>query len=890
MKSNQIPTPRHDTDLLDQLSELIIYQDTQNIIKWANKAAVEKIGRPLSEIVGKKCFKVWHELNNPCENCKASEAINTGKVQESEAVSPDGSRWLMRRIPEFNENGDIIGVYEIGLDITERTVADTQREYSEHRFQRMAESVEDGITIIEQGKIVFMNRRVIEIFGYEHHELMNMNGIELAAPEEKSRLRKINEKAKKGGDFPDTLEFWIIRKDGKKRYIRNRYSINRTNNEITGRYVITTDITEAKLAEIALRESEEHHRSILENQLVGIWRSRIEDGMFLWLNKTAALALGFDDPEELVNKHTAVEFYTDEQRRALVAELKSKGEVSGFEAQFTLRDGTKKDILLAAKIFPEKGYIQGVVIDITDKKKAERLLRQSDRKYRNLVEAVSDGLAIADLDENIFFANGAACRIFGYPREEIIGMNLCNLVVEDDVDKVKTGTDLRLEGQSTKYEFSIKRKDGPVRKLHVSASPYYDDNGKVAGSIGIFSDVTDLKKAEEERKKLQEQLERAQRMESLGVLAGGVAHDLNNLLGPLVAYPEIILMKLPEDSPARKQVEMMGNAAKDAAEVIQDLLTLARRGRYEMSPLNINDVIEAYLASVSLVELKANNPKVIIDEKLDPNISNIQGSSPHLMKVIMNLVVNAFDAMSEGGRLKIETTQKHLTRLDGGHAEVGDGEYVILKIRDSGVGIEKKYLKNIFEPYYSKKEMGSSGSGLGLSVVYGILKDHKGYYDIFSEVGRGTEFVLYFPVCKEEVNRPDKIESDFGGTESILVIDDVPEQREIASDLLSSLGYKVNTAENGRAAVEYLKKNKADIILLDMIMEKDFDGLDTYREIIKIHPGQKAIIVSGFSATHRVNKAMDLGAGNYIRKPYSRDQLAQAIRAELDKKQAAPVK
>jgi PAS domain S-box-containing protein len=389
--------------------------------------------------------------------------------------------------------------------------------------------------------------------------------------------------------------------------------------------------------------------------------------------------------------------------------------------------------------------------------------------------------------------------------------------------------------------------------------------------------------AEEQRRDLQQKLDRAERMESLGILAGGVAHDLNNMLGPLVGYPELILMKLPEDSPVRKQVERVGNAARDAADVIQDLLTLARRGRYEMQPTDLNMVARSYFESPSFTQLCNRFRDVSVKTKLCESLPLITGSSAHLSKVIMNLVVNAFDAMSRGGILDVETSIETLSRLQSGYDNVVPGDYACLKVCDTGIGIAEEDLAKIFEPYYSKKRMGTSGSGLGLSVVYGVVKDHHGYYDIISEVGKGTEFAVYFPICKDMQSKPGPDLNIQGGTETILVIDDSTEQREFAFDVLSSLGYEVITKENGTEGLCFLREHRVDLIMLDMIMESGFDGLDTYREIIKLHPGQKAIIVSGFAATDRVELAQQLGAGAYIKKPYTRQTIAAAVRQELDK-------
>ncbi|MDD4053148.1 MAG: ATP-binding protein, partial [candidate division Zixibacteria bacterium] len=402
--------------------------------------------------------------------------------------------------------------------------------------------------------------------------------------------------------------------------------------------------------------------------------------------------------------------------------------------------------------------------------------------------------------------------------------------------------------------------------------------------LAIVRDISERKAAEERQRKLQEQLDRAQRMESLGMLAGGVAHDLNNMLGPLVGYSELVQAKMASDDPQRKRVERIHKAAQDAADVIQDLLALARRGRYEMKPLSFNDVIEGYLDSPSYQQLAARRPDVKLETALDPNLDVMMGSSSHLAKVVMNLVVNANDAMPEGGTIALTTSQRHLDCLISGYGPIEPGEYIVFRVRDTGIGIAPENLDKIFEPYFSKKKMGRSGTGLGLAVVYGIIKDHKGYYDVVSEVGKGTEFILYFPVTQTAAMEPAAETDACRGTETVLVVDDSAEQRDIAVELLSSLGYHVSAVANGREAIQYLTGNHVDLVVLDMIMEPDFDGLETYREILKRRSGQKAVIISGFSATDRVTEMQQLGAGAFVRKPYSLNAISSAVRHELDKR------
>ncbi len=409
-----------------------------------------------------------------------------------------------------------------------------------------------------------------------------------------------------------------------------------------------------------------------------------------------------------------------------------------------------------------------------------------------------------------------------------------------------------------------------------------------SGYVNIYGkNISKLKKIEENERKLQIELVNAERIKSLGLLAGGVAHDLNNMLGPLVGYPELILRKLPDDSPFRDQIKKIGSSAKDAASVIQDLLTLARRGRYEMVVTDLNKVITEYLDSPGFEQIKEENPEINYVIDLESEKQLIKGSSPHLAKVVMNLVVNAVDAMSGNGTLTISTRTQDLDKLFSGYSSINACEYVVFKVQDTGNGIESEDIKKIFEPYYSKKTMqGSRGSGLGLSVVYGILQDHGGYYDVFSEVGKGTEFVLYFPVPAESQEFKDISEVLPEGVETILVVDDDDGQRELIQQVLSTFGYDVTTARNGTEAVKLIESKSFDLVVLDMIMEPGFDGLDTYKRIIELSPGQKAIIVSGFSATSRLEEALKLGVGQLVKKPFELKLLATAVRSELDKQEA----
>ena len=402
----------------------------------------------------------------------------------------------------------------------------------------------------------------------------------------------------------------------------------------------------------------------------------------------------------------------------------------------------------------------------------------------------------------------------------------------------------------------------------------------------LKTEIAGRKKAERERQRLTIQLQRAEKMEAIGTLAGGVAHDLNNILSGIVSYPELLLLQLDEDSPLRTPVLTIKESGQKAATVVQDLLTLARRGVAITNVVNINHTISDHLKSPEHARLKSFYTEFQVEIDLESNLLNIIGSSIHLSKTVMNLVANAAESMPDGGLIFIKTENRYIDRPVRGYDDVEEGDYAVLSISDSGIGISPEDLSRIFEPFYTKKVMGRSGTGLGMAVVWGTVKDHKGYIDVQSNVGKGTTFTLYFPATRKELASGKSqlaIEDYMGKEKSILIVDDIKEQREIASSMLEQLSYDVASVSSGEDAVEYLKSKSADLIILDMIMDPGIDGLETYRRILEFQPGQRAIIASGFSETERVKEAQKLGAGEYIKKPYTMEQIGLAVKKELEK-------
>jgi CheY-like chemotaxis protein len=376
-------------------------------------------------------------------------------------------------------------------------------------------------------------------------------------------------------------------------------------------------------------------------------------------------------------------------------------------------------------------------------------------------------------------------------------------------------------------------------------------------------------------------------MEALGVLAGGVAHDMNNILGVLVGYSELLLREVPEGSRAGKYANNILQGGERAAAIIQDLLTMARRGVSISEAVNLNQIVADCFKTPEFELVKSRHPDVLFRSQVAKDLLNIKGSPVHLSKTIMNLLLNAAESIRGTGMVTITTENRYVDVTIPGYENTQEGDYVVMTVTDTGKGISPADMGRIFEPFYTKKIMGRSGTGLGLAVVWGTIKDHGGYIDVRSEENEGSAFTLYFPVSREASSKQDmdfSPDSYQGRGENILIVDDVEAQRSLAATILENLNYRVATAMSGEAAVEYLRTNNADLIVLDMIMDPGIDGLETYRRILEIQPMQKAIIVSGFAKTDRVSKAQELGAGEYVKKPYVIGKLGIAVRKELDRK------
>lgn len=521
--------------------------------------------------------------------------------------------------------------------------------------------------------------------------------------------------------------------------------------------------------------------------------------------------------------------------------------------------------------------------DASDADKAEvdelrhqlETLRASEKHFREIASAVPDWIWLVDARGRYTYSSPSVERILGYPTEEIVGLHLLEPVqAEDGPEFSGFLTEVfRARKAFQNVPKHARRRDGHDIWLETSAVPLLDERGEFFGYCGIDRDIT-------ERRQQEEQMLRAERLEVARRIAGQIAHDLNNLIAPLVGYPELIRMQLPNGHSAAPLCDAMLQAALQLADINEGLQALGQRGQPGEEPVNLNRLVE------DAVEQLADRPETLtLELHLAEDLLPVSGSASQLSLAVNRLVVNARESMYDAGVLTVTTENVYVDEPIGHFNRVEMGEYVRLTVGDTGAGIPESIRDKIFDPFFTTKRNGTRPrTGLGLSLVQAVVDDHRGYVDVESVVGKGTSFSLYLPVNRE-VLRERYNEGLPGGNETILIVDDDEEQVDLTKQLLETLGYRVRAVVNGEEGIAFLKTQAVDLVILDMVMPPGIDGLETYRRMLEIRPAQRAIIVSGYAESERVREAQSLGAGAYLRKPVTLGKLARAVRRELNLRQ-----
>ena len=507
---------------------------------------------------------------------------------------------------------------------------------------------------------------------------------------------------------------------------------------------------------------------------------------------------------------------------------------------------------------------------------SDEALKKSAARYRSILESIEEGYFETDLGGRLTFVSGPLARMLGRGTPELLERHAAELMAPESGERLREAFGrLRASGEPQSLaDCVVHRTEGSERRLELSLSLIADEEGQATGYRGVVRDVTERLFAEEERKKLEVQLQAAQKMEAIGTLAGGIAHDFNNILMGIQGNASLLEMRLPEGHPGLEKVKNIEAYVESGTELSRQLLGFARRGRIEVRATDLNAVIE------KTAGLFARTRKDIrVHVRLSPDLPAVEADRGQIEQVLMNLCVNAVQAMPEGGDLTLATEPVTLDETYSKPYQVNPGRYVKVSVTDTGVGIEKKNLGRIFEPFFTTKEMGR-GTGLGLASAYGIIKGHGGHINVYSEVGRGTTFNFYLPASSQAAERekPARGPDIRRGSGTVLLVDDEESILRIAGEMLRELGYTVIAARSGAEAIAAFSGRSKEIaaVVLDMVMP-GMSGGEVFERLRAIDPGVKVLLASGFSLNGQAGEILARGCRGFIQKPFNLEQLSQKL-------------
>ena len=501
--------------------------------------------------------------------------------------------------------------------------------------------------------------------------------------------------------------------------------------------------------------------------------------------------------------------------------------------------------------------------------------------YQFIVESAQDSIFFKDMESRYLIVNTKTAEAFGLPKEQVVGMNDYEIMpnkeearknVEDDQLVFKTGKPKEIIKHMTGT-------DGKEYWFQAIKVPKFDDKGNVVGLIGIARDITEQKRAMKEKKQLEAQLQQAQKMEAIGTLAGGIAHDFNNLLMGIQGNISLILLDIDSSHPHYKSLRNIKKQVKSGAKLVSHLLGYARKGKYDVKPVNLNQLVEEVSEAFG-----RTRKEITIRRDLAEDLFATEVDQGQMEQVLLNLFVNASDAMPGGGNIILKTMNAtHNNIKDKLYDDPKPGHYVLLTVTDTGAGMDKSTMERIFDPFFTTKEMGR-GTGLGLASVYGIIKAHGGYIDVESKKGQGSTFSVYLSVSEKKYRKVVKTAVEITkGTETILLTDDEENILEVSQDILEAMGYRVFTAGDGNEAIEVYKKNRndIDIVLLDIVMP-NMGGGKAYDRMKEINPDIKVLLLSGYSIDGEARKILERGCNGFIQKPFDIKELSAKLREILD--------
>jgi two-component system, cell cycle sensor histidine kinase and response regulator CckA len=776
-------------------------------------------------------------------------------------------------------------IEKLKMDLHALAKRNEELQKQENRFLSIFNSMDEIYFECDlAGNLTLVNPALCRISGYAPEELLGKNNREYTHPEMSKRMFQIFSQIYRTGNPAQIIDYEVYTKDGIPIFFElSAYLIKDEEENAVGFRGLGRNVTQRIKTERELRDSEERFRRLNEASFSGIL---IHDNAVIIDCNAELLKMTGYESADLIGKSGLDMLCAPESRNKLMAMIQSEEE-KPYDIMAMKRNGTKFPVEIRGKKIPYHGKQVRIaeIRDITDRKKAEEALKKSRLRYRqlykeahkseelyqSLLNSSADAVVLLDVDQNIQFINSTFTKVFGWKLEELqpkiisyIPKPLRESYFELISKVIEEG--IQLQG----YETQRYSKDGRLLDVSISASRYLDHTGDPAGVLITLRDIS-------EAKKFLWHMHQAQKMESLGTLAGGVAHDFNNLLMGIQGRLSLLMLNMDHEDPNYNHLKDIEDYIIRAADLTRQLLGIARSGKYEVTPTDMNELIRKHNRMFG-----RTRKEISIHENLDDSLMTVEVDQRQIEQVLLNMYVNASHAMPRGGDLYIRTQHEKLHQTRTEPYELKPGTYVKISITDTGIGMDEATQKKVFEPFFTTKKR-DRGTGLGLASAYGIIKNHGGFITLYSEVGRGTTFNVYLPASgKAPVEEKTISEEIVEGEGTILLVDDEEMILTVAEEMVKALGYNAITAKGASLAIDTFRENheKISMVILDLIMP-GMGGGEVFDKLRQIDPKAKILLASGYSINGEASSIMNRGCKGFIQKPFNIQELSKKINEVL---------
>jgi two-component system, cell cycle sensor histidine kinase and response regulator CckA len=869
--------------------------DSDGAILYANDEACKSLGYSREELCRLKILDIDPTFS-PGKWVQYYQDLCTqgSRIIETVHRRKDGTTFpveIMATYLEFQGSGF---TFSFARDISRRKLTENALHLSEERYRNILDSIEEGYSEVDlAGRFTFVNESEARMLGYLREELLGMNYRQYTSKETAQYLHETFSRVYETGEPALVQGYEIIKKDGIRRIHEMSVKLMKdAPSRPSGFRMVARDVTERRRDEEDLRRNEERYRTILDTMEEGYAEVDLK-GTLTFVNNAGCSLMGYDR-DELIGMNYKT--YSSPETARSMYDIFNRIYLSGEPAfmvdhDIIIKDGSlRKHQAHVALMRDHSGRPIGfrmLVRDVTDRKKVEDAFRESERRYRMVTGNVREAIWTMDFEKHFTYLSPSITGITGYTPEELQSMpfeeqltpasrELVEKRLTEELGKEVNGKDVDPHRLMT-IELELTCKGGGTVWVEVTASFKRDENGRAIEILGVTRNITERRKVEGEKTRLEAQLVQAQKMESIGRLAGGVAHDFNNMLSVILGYAELIKADLTPDDKLFREVQEIEKAALRSRDITRQLLAFSRKQIIAPRPMDLNRLITDTQKTLAR----------LIGEDIDLNffpgddLWNIKFDPSQMEQILMNLAVNARDAMPGGGKLTLETTNIRLNE-DYCRMHLGfmPGSYVLLAVSDDGMGMDRETLQNAFEPFFTTKETGK-GTGLGLATVYGIINQNNGFINVYSEPGQGTTFRIYLPRSTEGLAPLEEASERkvMHGSGNILLVEDDDMVRTMTTDMLETIGYTVQATGSPMEALSLCEGGDAtiDLVITDVVMP-GMSGRELRDKLGVIRPDIKVLFMSGYTSNVIVHHGVLEAGVNFVQKPFSMNDLAKKVR------------